>query len=683
MLEELKAKVCAANLALREYGLVTLTWGNVSGIDRARGLVVIKPSGVSYERMRPQDMVVVRLADGSVAEGELSPSSDTPTHLVLYRSFPEIGGVVHTHSCCATAFAQAGRQIPALGTTHADHFRGAIPCTRALCGEEIAGEYERATGEVIAETFAADGRDYREIPAVLVAFHGVFCWGDDPAQAVENALVAERVAELALHTAQLGEPLRPIGQPLLDRHFLRKHGAHAYYGQREKESRPAARPVCAPASAPVSAREPSAAERRFAALVAQGEAHCACGRTHRVALRALRMHPGALGELPDVLAGLGPVAAPVMICDRNTYRAAGEAVERVMAGAGSRLRTVCLEPGGLHADERGVALATGGIPAGCDLLLAVGSGTVHDITRYIAHQAGLPFVSVPTAASVDGFSSAVAAMTWGGTKKTFPGVAPAAMVADTRVIAAAPHRLTAAGVGDLLGKYTALLDWRVAHLLTGEHYCPEIARREEDALREVTADPAAIAEGRPEAVERLMYALTLSGLAMQMAESSRPASGCEHHISHLMEMGVLNPPDTALHGEKVGVATAMVCDRYHRLAALDAGALGFSAGRLAEDAGLARVFGPLAPAIREENRNEPLAAVTSERLEQVWEEIRALIRALPTGGEIRTLLRQCGGCAELRDLGLSPELEPALCRYAPFVRCRLTLMRLSLCLGNA
>lgn len=232
MLEKLKEQVCVANLSLCEYGLVTLTWGNVSGIDRESGLVVIKPSGVSYDRMRPQDMVVLHLEDGTVAEGDLSPSSDTPTHLVLYRSFPEIGGVVHTHSTYATAFAQAGQEIPALGTTHADHFRGAVPCTRQMTEGEIHENYEHNTGEVIAETFA-NGRDYREIPSVLVASHGVFSWGSDPQHAVENALVTERVAEMALHTAQLGGTLRPIGSALLDKHFLRKHGATAYYGQRK------------------------------------------------------------------------------------------------------------------------------------------------------------------------------------------------------------------------------------------------------------------------------------------------------------------------------------------------------------------------------------------------------------------------------------------------------------------
>lgn len=235
MLEELKERVCAANLLLREYGLVSLTWGNASGIDRAHGLVVIKPSGISYGEMKPRDMAVVRLDDGRTVEGALSPSSDTPTHLELYRHFADIGGAVHTHSPYATSFAQAKRAIPVLGTTHADHFRGDIPCTRDMTPEEITGEYERNTGLVIAETFC--GISPYEIPSVLVASHGVFSWGTDPEHAAENALVTERAAEMAMHTLILEKSLRSIETPLLDKHFLRKHGAHAYYGQHEKERR--------------------------------------------------------------------------------------------------------------------------------------------------------------------------------------------------------------------------------------------------------------------------------------------------------------------------------------------------------------------------------------------------------------------------------------------------------------
>ncbi len=228
MLEELKAAVCAANLLLPKHGLVTFTWGNVSGIDRARGLVVIKPSGVAYEGMSPEDMTVVDL-DGKIVEGRYKPSSDTATHLELYRAFPACGGVVHTHSRWATSFAQAGRPIPALGTTHADDFYGEIPCTRAMTEAEIAGEYEKETGRVIVETFA--GRDPAAVPAVLVRSHGPFAWGKDAAEAVHNAVVLEEAAFMAFHALMLSPAQPPIPQALLDRHYLRKHGKNAYYGQ--------------------------------------------------------------------------------------------------------------------------------------------------------------------------------------------------------------------------------------------------------------------------------------------------------------------------------------------------------------------------------------------------------------------------------------------------------------------
>ncbi len=228
MLEELKKEVCAANLLLPKHGLVTFTWGNVSGIDRERGLVVIKPSGLPYEGMTPEDMVVVNL-DGKIAEGKWKPSSDTATHLELYKAFPDCGGIVHTHSRWATTFAQAGREIPAMGTTHADYFYGPIPCTRPMTDEEIRGEYEKETGRVIIETFS--GRDPSAVPGVLVFSHGPFAWGTDPMNAVHNAVVMEEVAFMDWHAMVLNGALGPMQQALLDRHYLRKHGRNAYYGQ--------------------------------------------------------------------------------------------------------------------------------------------------------------------------------------------------------------------------------------------------------------------------------------------------------------------------------------------------------------------------------------------------------------------------------------------------------------------
>ena len=227
MLEDLKQKVYEANMLLPKYGLVTFTWGNVSAVDRESGLVVIKPSGVDYETMKPEDMVVVEL-DGNRVEGKLKPSSDTPTHIELYKAFDNIGGIVHTHSRWATVFAQAGRGINAYGTTHGDYFYGEIPVTRLMTPEEIAEEYEKETGKVIAETFK--DKDPDMIPAVLVNSHGPFTWGKDAAEAVHNAVVLEETAMMAYYTESLGKTA-PMQQELLDKHFLRKHGKNAYYGQ--------------------------------------------------------------------------------------------------------------------------------------------------------------------------------------------------------------------------------------------------------------------------------------------------------------------------------------------------------------------------------------------------------------------------------------------------------------------
>ncbi len=229
MLEKLKEQVFQANLLLPKHGLITFTWGNVSGIDREQGLVVIKPSGVSYDVMKADDMVVVDLKTGVVVEGKLKPSTDTPTHIELYKAFPNIGGVVHTHSRWATTFAQAGRGIIALGTTHGDYFYGEIPCTRKMTIAEIQGEYEKETGTVIKETF--QGKNADTIPAVLVYGHGPFTWGKDPMDAVHNAVALDEVAYMNFHTLLLEPHIPSIQQELLDKHYLRKHGANAYYGQ--------------------------------------------------------------------------------------------------------------------------------------------------------------------------------------------------------------------------------------------------------------------------------------------------------------------------------------------------------------------------------------------------------------------------------------------------------------------
>lgn len=230
MLEELKDKVLKANLALVEHNLVIFTWGNVSGIDREQGLVVIKPSGLSYNDMKAEDMVVLDL-EGNKVEGDLNPSSDTPTHLYLYNNFKDVGGIVHTHSEWATSWAQAGRSVPAYGTTHADYFYGDVPCTRKLTEEEIKNDYEVNTGKVIVETF--NDIDYNAIPGVVVNCHAPFTWGKNPDDAVHNSVVLEEVAKMAFRNEVLGNTV-PVDSYLLNKHYLRKHGANAYYGQAKK-----------------------------------------------------------------------------------------------------------------------------------------------------------------------------------------------------------------------------------------------------------------------------------------------------------------------------------------------------------------------------------------------------------------------------------------------------------------
>ncbi len=233
MLDKLKKEVFNANLELVKQGLVIYTWGNASGIDREKGLVVIKPSGVSYDEMTEADMVVVDL-EGNIVEGNLRPSSDTPTHLALYTEYREIGGVVHTHSEWATSWAQAGNDIPCYGTTHSDYFYGDIPCTRKLTDEEINGEYEFETGNVIIETLSE--RNYRplEMPGVIVYNHGPFTWGKSPKEAVQNARVLEEISKMAFRTEELNRTVKPIDKTLLNKHYLRKHGTEAYYGQTTK-----------------------------------------------------------------------------------------------------------------------------------------------------------------------------------------------------------------------------------------------------------------------------------------------------------------------------------------------------------------------------------------------------------------------------------------------------------------
>lgn len=404
---------------------------------------------------------------------------------------------------------------------------------------------------------------------------------------------------------------------------------------------------------------------------------CICGKEHRIEVKDILIEPGALKKIPELLAGgsYGAVKNPVIICDQNTYQAAGREVEKLLNGAAC----VCLNPQGLHADENTVALVEKKLPETSDLLMAVGSGTIHDITRYCSNQKKVPFLSIPTAASVDGFVSTVAAMTWYGYKKTIPAVSPVAVIADSTVFANAPYRLTASGVSDLLGKYTALADWKIAHVVTGEYLCNRVCELENKALREVCAELEGIHKGNLSSCEKLMYALLLSGLAMQMVGNSRPASGAEHHFSHLWEMEAVNPHTDAYHGEKVsvGLLTAVIVYHHARKCFLtDSYRVkpyqGIECDLLRKEIHSEQLL----KGVFEENATDPLAKVDADVLKQKIPEITQILSEIPSVEEIKSLLHTAECAASLSDIGLSDEIGDISIRLSPYVRNRLTFMRL-------
>lgn len=403
---------------------------------------------------------------------------------------------------------------------------------------------------------------------------------------------------------------------------------------------------------------------------------CSCGREHVMQTELSVIESGCLKRIDEYLEKYGIVGTRVAVYDESTYRATADRHPR------AELEAV-LDPGGLHANEHGVdALmekikAWGGKP---DVLIAVGSGTVHDITRYCAYTLGVDFISCPTAASVDGFCSSVAAMTWHGFKKTLTAVAPRLVIADIDVIMNAPIELARSGFGDLIGKYVSLSDWRIGHILTGEFYCERIADLTMQATEATLASAEGITRHDPEAYTNLTYGLLLSGLAMQMIGNSRPASGAEHHISHLIE---IEPPalgvrSDALHGEKVGVGTLMVISEYKRLAAK--ADVSFSDYAQISDGELEEFFGESMKAeVEAENENNVALGITAELLKRKWSEVCEVIRAIPEPEVLRNAYAILDVKATLADIDVPAELAPALLRYSPLVRNRLTLMRLARC----
>ncbi|MBQ6366711.1 MAG: sn-glycerol-1-phosphate dehydrogenase [Oscillospiraceae bacterium] len=399
---------------------------------------------------------------------------------------------------------------------------------------------------------------------------------------------------------------------------------------------------------------------------------CSCGREHTMVTRVAVIESGCLFRFEKWMEEYGITGKRCALYGEHSYAAT---VDRHPEAE----QEIILDPNGLHADERSTALVLEKLEDDVEVLIAVGSGTIHDIARFCAHERGIRFVSCPTAASVDGFCSTVAAMTWYGYKKTLPAVAPELVLADTEVIRHAPMELVRSGVGDIMAKYTARADWEIAHLLTGEYLCPRIRDIMAEAADTVMASIPGILSGSEEAYAHVTYALIMSGIAMQMMGNSRPASGAEHHISHMIEMqpAAFRVRFPALHGEKTGVGSILAAREYERLARIEDISPVLTDYAPVPDETLRAFFGEdLFRAISEENRKDCLAAVSKERLAKCWPEIRQIIDAMPKAEAFDSTLRQLGAKHTLEEIGVASEDLSILLKYSPLVRNRLTLMRI-------
>ncbi len=400
---------------------------------------------------------------------------------------------------------------------------------------------------------------------------------------------------------------------------------------------------------------------------------CSCGREHAIQVQNIYIESNAVHYLNDVL---NAYKKPVIICDNNTKQAAYEPMEQYF----KQYDVIEITDGDIHANNNYVDLVEELFLPDTDILIAVGAGTIHDLTRYVAYQHNIPFISVPTAASVDGFVSTVAAMTWHGMKKTLTAAAPICVLADTNIFSKAPYRLTASGISDLLGKHTALLDWKVSHLVTGEYFCQEVYDLEKEAVYQVEQVLEQIKEGSKSGMEKLMYALILSGLAMQMVGNSRPASGAEHHVSHLWEMEIINPWVDALHGEKVSVGLVLCLEYYEQIRqTIENGWYHIKDNRMLETKLLMRTFGMkgMYDSIIEENTPNPLEQIDLEGLEQKLPIIADEIKKLPSMQQIKERLLKAGCVTTMEELNLPADLKGLTLQLCPYVRGRLTLLRLS------
>ena len=407
------------------------------------------------------------------------------------------------------------------------------------------------------------------------------------------------------------------------------------------------------------------------------EKNCICGREHPILTDPVLISRDAYRKLPQLLAERNLEGHPVLVWDDNTRQAAASRLLPALPGA----EEVVLPAAGLKADERGVALLEGklaGLTSPSTVLLAVGAGTVHDLTRFAAFRGGLPFLSVPTAASVDGFVSGVAAMTWEGMKKTFPSRSPIAAVVDLEVVSQAPSRLTASGVGDILGKYICLADWKIASMVTDEYYCPQVVQLEEEALQKVVDSLEQIAAREPEGYRSLMEGLILSGIAMQMVGNSRPASCAEHHISHFWEMGLVNSVDhDALHGEKVGVGAVVLADLYKRsVRSLGQFCSGSQPVNHYSAQLMNQLFGKFGPAMALENRDNPSSRVKPELVRIHLGDICRVVENLPSSDQLARLLNRVGGRCRYGQLGVTREDMDRTLQNCCYVRSRLSLLRI-------
>ena len=402
---------------------------------------------------------------------------------------------------------------------------------------------------------------------------------------------------------------------------------------------------------------------------------CGCGKEHKIMVKDIIIESEAIKKLSMIMEKEG-FKNITIICDENTYAAAGEEIKEIIPKG----KFINLKSENLHANEIAVQKVYECLSVENDVLIALGSGTIHDITRYVAYNKDIPFISVPTAASVDGFVSTVAAMTWKGDKKTFTAVSPIYVVADTDIFKEAPYRLTASGVSDLIGKYTALVDWKISSIVIGEYICNKVCNMEIDAVNKLCECVDDLVLGKLEAYEQLMYALILSGLAMQIIGNSRPASGAEHHMSHLWEMEVINKHLDAYHGEKVSVGLILVMEEYKKIKkSIENGRCRVKKYYGLEEDMLKEVFKSreMYDSIMKENTPDPLLYVNKVLLQNRLESIAEILEKLPTLDFVKDTLKRAKAVTTLEEIGLSNDVKQNSIRVSPYVRNRLTLMRIS------